>query len=60
VARQIIRYRFLDRAASASVIGQKLRQDAWPISDRSVTRVITEFGLQKKGCINVGRSARRP
>lgn len=60
VTRQIIRYRFLDRAASTSVIGQKLRQDAWPISDRSVTRVITEFGLQKKGFIHVGRSARRP
>lgn len=60
VTRQIIRYRFLDREASTGVIGQKLRQDAWPISDRSVTRVITEFGLQKKGFINVGRSARRP
>lgn len=60
VARQIIRYRFLDREASTRVIGQKLRQDDWPISDRSVTRVITEFGLQKKGFINVGRSARRP
>ena len=60
VARQIIRYRFLDCEASTRVIGQKLRQDDWPISDRSVTRVITEFGLQKKGFINVGRSARRP
>lgn len=59
VTRQIIRHRFLDHKASPDVIGQKLRQDGWPIGDRSVTRVITEYGLQKKGSTNVARPPRR-
>lgn len=46
--RQIIRQRFLDPQASAAVIAQKLRQTGLPISNRSVERVIAEFGLQKK------------
>jgi hypothetical protein len=48
-ARRIIRYRFLDPNASAAVIAQKLKQDGVRISVRSVERVITEYGLQKKG-----------
>ena len=48
VVRQIIRHRFLDPDASAAVIAQKLRQAGWPISVRSVERVINDFGLQKK------------
>lgn len=48
VVRQVIRHRFLDPQASAGVIAQKLRQSGWPISIRSVQRVIEEFGLQKK------------
>ena len=48
VVRQIIRYRFLDPDASPDVIAQKLRQNGWPIAQRSVERVIAEFGLQKK------------
>lgn len=48
VVRQVIRHRFLDPDASASVIAQKLRQTGWCISARSVERVIEEFGLQKK------------
>jgi hypothetical protein len=48
VVRQVIRYRFLDPAASAEVIAQKLTQSGWAISMRSVQRVIEEFGLQKK------------
>lgn len=48
VVRQIIRHRFLDPDASAEVIAQKLRQCGWPISTRSVERVICEYGLQKK------------
>lgn len=48
VVRQVIRHRFLDPEASASVIGQKLRQTGQPISTRSVERVITDYGLQKK------------
>lgn len=48
VVRQVIRYRFLDPDASADVIAQKLVQNGWEISVRSVQRVIEEFGLQKK------------
>ena len=48
VVRQVIRHRFLDPEASAQVIGQKLRQAGQPVSTRSVERVITDYGLQKK------------
>ena len=48
VVRQIIRHRFLDPDASARVIAQKLRQCDWEISTRSVQRVISQFGLQKR------------
>lgn len=48
VVRQVIRYRFLDPDASAEVIAQKLTQSGWPVSIRSVQRVIEDFGLQKK------------
>jgi len=48
MVRQIIRHRFLDPEASASVIAQKLHQAHHLISIRSVERVISDFGLQKK------------
>lgn len=48
VIRLVIRHRFLDPDASAQVIAQRLRQGGWQISTRSVSRIITEFGLQKK------------
>jgi hypothetical protein len=48
VVRQVIRHRFLDPDASASVIAQKLVQGGWSVSIRSVERVITDYGLQKK------------
>ena len=48
VVRQIIRYRFLDPKISPEVIAQKLVQCGFPIAIRSVERVISEFGLQKK------------
>jgi hypothetical protein len=48
VVRQVIRHRFLDGDASPEVIAQKLRQSGWVISTRSVERVFTEYGLQKK------------
>ena len=50
VLRQIIRHRFLDPNASAEVIAQKMTQCGFLISDRSVHRVISQFGLQKKNC----------
>ncbi len=46
--REVIRHRFLDPDASAEVIAQKIRQTGLLISTRSVTRVLDDFGLQKK------------
>jgi hypothetical protein len=48
VIQQIIRYRFLDPESSAAVIAQKLKQNGFSISLRSVERTIQEYGLQKK------------
>ena len=48
VVRQIIRYRFLDPQMSPEGIAQKLNQNGYPIAIRSVERVISEYGLQKK------------
>ena len=48
MVRQIVRHRFLDPDASAEVIAQKLQQAHHLISIRSVERVISDFGLQKK------------
>ena len=48
LVRQVIWHRFLDPDASAEVIAQKLRQTGFSISNRSVERVIAEYGLQKK------------
>jgi transposase len=48
VVRQVIRHRFLDPDATIDVIAQKLRQSGFPVSVRSVVRVIEEYGLQKK------------
>jgi hypothetical protein len=45
---QIIRHRFLDPDASAEVIAQKLQQARHLIGIRSVERVISDFGLQRK------------
>ncbi len=44
----IIRYRYLDPQSPASVIAQKLKQDGYKISVRSVERTIQEYGMQKK------------
>ena len=48
VDMQIIRLRFLDPKTGADVIAQKLDQIGIKISERSVERTITEYGLQKK------------
>ena len=59
VVRQVIRHCFLDPDASPQVIAQKLRQSGRTISTRSVERVITEYGLQKKTPqVPPGRGAR--
>ena len=38
-----MRYLFLDPEASAEVIAQRLRQSAYPISVRSVERVLAKY-----------------
>jgi transposase len=48
VVSQIIRHRFLDPDAKAEVIAQKMRQTGIKVSQRTVERTITEYGLQKK------------
>jgi len=48
VVRQVIRHRFLDPESSPEVIAQKLNQNGFEISIRSVERVLAEYGLQKK------------
>jgi transposase len=55
VVNQIIRLRFLDPFASASVLAQKLTQIGYKISVRSVERTITEFGLKKIACSEPGK-----
>jgi transposase len=57
--RQVIRHRFLDPDASAAVIAQKLRQSGLRISQRSVERVLEEYGLQKKGSTGITPTDRR-
>lgn len=46
--RLAIRCRFLDPEASPAVMAQKIRQLGHPISQRSVERIIADYGLQKK------------
>jgi transposase len=46
--RLVIRHRFLDAEASAEVIAQKLRQQGNTLSQRSVERIIADYGLKKK------------
>jgi transposase len=48
LVRQILRHRFLDPEVSPEVITQKLKQTKFKISQRSVSRVIADYGLQKK------------
>jgi hypothetical protein len=48
VVRLVIRCRFLDPDSSPEVIAQKIRQQSHAISQRSVERIIADYGLQKK------------
>ena len=48
VVRLAIRCRFLDPDSSPEVIAQKIRQQSHAISQRSVERIIADYGLQKK------------
>lgn len=53
--RQVLRHFFLDPDTTAQVVTQKLRQTHFPISLRSVQRIIAEWGLQKKGSMPTTR-----
>lgn len=59
VTKQILRHRYLDPDASCAVIAQKMSQTGHHISQRSVERVVQEFGLQKKGFIKQIRQMRK-
>ena len=48
VVNLIIRYKFLDPDITSDVIAQKLKQEGYNVSIRSVERTITEYGLSKK------------
>jgi len=48
IVRLVIRHRFLDAEASAQVIAQRLHQQGHTLSQRSVERIIADYGLQKK------------
>jgi len=48
LVRQILRYRYLDPQISPEVIAQKLKQTQFIVSQRTVSRVIADYGLQKK------------
>jgi transposase len=58
VTKQVILHRFLDPEANSEVIAQKMRQAGHPVSQRTVERVIGEYGLQKKGYIKQWRQLR--
>src|SRR6266699_5019786 len=48
VVRLVIRCRFLDPDSSPAVIAQKIRQQSHTISQRSVERIIADYGLHKQ------------
>lgn len=56
VVRQVIHRRFLDPDSPAQVIAQSITQSGRPIGIRSVERILSEYGLQKKtACVSVRR-----
>jgi transposase-like protein len=58
VTRQVILHRFLDPEANCQVITQKMKQAGHQVSQRTVERIIGEYGLQKKGYIKQWRRGR--
>lgn len=59
IKKEVIRLRFLDPEANSEVIAQKMKQMGRPISQRSVERIINEYGLQKKGYIKQIRQQKK-
>ena len=60
VTKLVIRCRFLDPEASPEVIASKLRQDGHLIANRSVERIISNYGLQKKTACEVSCTRKTP
>lgn len=58
ITKQVILHRFLDPEANCQVIAQKMNQQGHPVSQRSVERIIGEYGLQKKGYIKQWRQSK--
>jgi transposase len=56
VERRVIRHRFLDPDATVAAIAQKVRQSGLPISNRSVNRIVEQYGLHKKSRSRPARS----
>jgi transposase len=59
ITKQVIRHRFLDPEASCEVIAQRMKQSGHMVSQRSVERVVQNYGLQKKGYIKQIRQKRK-
>jgi transposase len=59
LVRAVIRHRFLDPDSTVGAIAEKLREAGFPVSSRSVARVIEEYGLHKKGLKRVERRSDR-
>jgi transposase len=60
ITKLVIRCRFLDPKASSEVIASKLRQDGHIIATRSVERIISDYGLQKKTPPEVSNTRNTP
>ncbi|RME02045.1 MAG: helix-turn-helix domain-containing protein [Calditrichaeota bacterium] len=56
---QVLRHRFLDLDANAAVIAQKMNQTGIKISQRSVERILSDHGLQKKSSTSSGQKMNR-
>ncbi len=52
IEKKVIHLRYLDNEMSPEVIKQRLEQDGYAISVRSINRIIENYGLQKKGFLS--------
>lgn len=59
VVKRIILHRFQDPEVSVAVIAQRLRQQGYRVTIRSIERTITEYGLQKKTLIGLPPTSRQ-
>lgn len=60
VKREIVRHVVLDPEATARVVAQRMNQQGTDVSQRSVERTITEYGLQKKRSTRTRATNPRP